>query len=137
MKKTFLSCLFMLSLSVPALAADVPAAPETVEQVQVPTARPGSKITFDQGQATLAQAQSYVYKYYSDGNTIGVPLTDIICVDGVPVTCEAPFPAFTPGVTHTIALTATNEAGESAKSVPLSFQFIVVPVAPSNLGIKP
>lgn len=106
-------------------------------QVPVTTA---NKIGWDQVAPTLAEAQGYTYKYYPDASTTGVALTSVVCSSitsptGAIIQCEAPFPAFTPG-SHVMALTASNTAGESAKSVPISFAFVIIPSAPINLRIK-
>jgi hypothetical protein len=99
-----------------------------------------SKIMWDQTAADLTTAQSLLYKHYDDAIPAGVALTPVVCTAAPPATptlfpCSAPFPAFTPGTTHTIALTAGNLAGESLKSTPLSFTFIVIPSPPQNLRI--
>ena len=99
-------------------------------------ANPGNKVAWDQPAPTLADAQGYTYKYYPDAATAGVALTPVTCSGTVsPFQCEAAFPAFTPG-SHTMAITASNTAGESVKSAPLSFMFVVIPSAPINLTIK-
>ena len=101
----------------------------------------GNKIAWDQAAPTLAIAQSYVYKYYPDAAAAGVTLAPVTCVGqaspagATTFQCEAPFPAFVPGA-HTLTLTASNEAGESVKSAPLSFTFVVIPSAPAALRIK-
>jgi len=93
-----------------------------------------SKLLFDQTAVTLVEANSYIYRYYPDAATTGVILT-VICTGTVsPFTCSAAFPAFTPG-THTLTLTAANLAGESAKSAPFTFTFVVVPGIPANIRI--
>lgn len=100
------------------------------------TAVPNSRIAWDQPNvASAAVAQSYTYKYYPDGATAGIALTGVTCTGTAPVQCSAGFPAFTPG-SHTLTLSATNAAGESPKSATLSFVFVVVPSAPSNLQIQ-
>ena len=101
-----------------------------------PPATGSSKIGWDQTAPTLAEAQGYTYKYYPDTATVGTTLISVTCVGTVsPYQCEVAFPAFTPGA-HTLTLTANNLAGESAKSSPLSFAFIVTPSSPSNVRIK-
>lgn len=101
-----------------------------------PPATGGNKIGWDQSAPTLAEAQGYIYKYYPDASPSGTTLTSVTCTgDASPFKCEVAFPAFTPG-NHTLALTAGNAAGESIKSSILSFTFIVIPGAPSNLVIK-
>jgi hypothetical protein len=92
----------------------------------------GGKIGWDQIAPDLPTAQAYTYKYYPDNAATGSNLNTVTCVltTGV-IHCQAPFPAFTPGA-HTIALTATNAAGESPKSGVFSFTFVVVPAAPGT-----
>lgn len=103
---------------------------------QNPPATGKNKIGFDQEGPSLAEVQAYTWKYYADSATTGIGLTGVTCTGPVsPYQCEAPFPAFTPGP-HTLTLTASNLAGESVKSAPLSFAFVVTPGAPTNLRIK-
>jgi hypothetical protein len=102
------------------------------------TGTPSSKLTWDQTAPDLATANSYIYKYYADGAITASPLTGVTCVTGAQAgvfTCSTSFPAFTPG-SHSITLTASNVAGESVKSSPLAFTFVVVPGAPTNLRIQ-
>jgi hypothetical protein len=101
-----------------------------------PPATGGNKLGWDQAASSLAEAQGYTYKYYPDSATTGTTLISITCVGATsPYQCEVAFPAFTPG-NHTVTLTASNLAGESVKSAPLNFTFIVTPGAPTNLKIK-
>lgn len=100
-----------------------------------------NKIAWEQQAPSLADAQAYVYKYYPDGAATGIVLTGVTCTSTTSPTgtivpqCEVAFPAFTPG-SHTLTLTASSVAGESVKSTPLSFAFVVIPSAPNNLRIK-
>lgn len=95
-----------------------------------------SKFAWTQGAPTLADAQSYEYRVYNDGAVNGSVLSGVTCTGTVsPFSCEAPIPAYTPG-NHTATLTAKNLAGESAKSDPLGFNFVVTPSKPGNFGIK-
>lgn len=100
-------------------------------------ALPTSKLGWDQPAPTLQDASAYTYKYYADGSSGGgVILLGVTCTGPAsPYSCEVAFPAFTPG-DHTLQVTASNLAGESAKSNTLSFKFIVVPAAPQTLKIK-
>ena len=98
-------------------------------------ATPNRQLAWDQTNvANAAEAQSFTYKYYPDGAAVGIALTGVTCTGTTTVTCTVPFPAFTPGQ-HTLTLTASNVAGESAKSAVFSFSFEVVPTAPSNLRL--
>lgn len=89
--------------------------------------------------ADVATVQAYTYKYYADGATTGTTLTPVTCTaDATPattITCQAPFPAFTPG-THTLQITASDAAGEGTKSAVFTFTFVVVPGAPTNIRIQ-
>jgi hypothetical protein len=101
-----------------------------------PPATGKNKIGFDQDAPSLAEVQTYTWKYYADTATTGISLTGVTCTGTVtPYQCEAPFPAFTPGP-HTLTLTTSNLAGESVKSLPLNFAFVVTPGAPTGLKIK-
>ena len=91
-------------------------------------------LAWDQTNVTATEAQAYTYTYYPDGALVGIVLTGVTCA-GTPVACSVPFPAFTPG-SHTLTLTATNIAGESPKSSPFAFVFVVVPPAPVNIRIE-
>lgn len=99
---------------------------------------PSSKFGWDQTAPTLADAQGYTYRIYADGATTGQALANVTCVTTATAgtfSCDAPIPAFTPG-NHTATLTASNIAGESAKSSPLAFTFVVTPAVPAGLRIK-
>lgn len=101
-----------------------------------PPATGKNKIGFDQDAPSLTEVQTYTWKYFADAATTGIVLVGVTCTGTVtPYQCEAPFPAFTPG-NHTLTLTTSNLAGESAKSLPLSFAFVVTPGAPIGLKIK-
>lgn len=94
------------------------------------------KLAWDQAASNLAEAQAYAYKYYADGSASGVALSGVTCSGAAsPFVCEVAFPAFTPGP-HTIAVTASNVAGESVASPVFSFTFSVVPTPPANVRIK-
>ena len=101
-----------------------------------PPATGTNKLGWDQAAPTLTEAQGYTYKYYPDTATVGTTLTPVTCTGTTsPFVCDVPFPAFTPGA-HTLTVTASNIAGESPKSLPLSFIFTVTPGIPVNVRIK-
>lgn len=100
------------------------------------TGTPSSKLVWDQAASDLATAQALSFKYYADGATTGTALAGVTCAGTAsPFVCQVNYPAFTPG-SHTLQLTATNAAGESAKSATFSFSFVVIPAAPANLRIQ-
>ena len=95
----------------------------------------GQRIAWDQDAPTLADAQGATFKYYPDGSATGVALTSVTCTGTAsPFVCSALFPPFTPG-NHSITITATNIAGESSKSSPFAFNFVVTLGAPRNVRI--
>lgn len=96
-----------------------------------------SKPTWDQpGAASLAEAQAYTFKYYVDGSTTGTTAIGVTCAGTTTITCAGTMPTGLTAGTHTIAVSATNAAGESPKSNVVSFAFVVVPSAPLNLRIQ-
>lgn len=110
----------------------------TVASAQAAT--PASRLFWDvNAPDTQTAANVYVYRYYPDASTTGIVLTGISCATTTTaglMTCNTVLPAFTAG-SHTLVMTAANEAGESLKSAPLPFVFVVVPGAPRNLRIVP
>lgn len=99
----------------------------------------GSRYTWDQGAASLAEAQSYVYKLYKDGAS-GVVVTGVTCTAPVPPSplgtfpCSAPFAAEVPGVPHSVTLTATGAGTlESPPSVAYAYVYSVQTARPLNL----
>lgn len=118
MRALMIGLLFLLSLAAPAAA-------------QVAT--PSNTVGWDQDAADLATAQAFSYRPYADGAATAVVLTGVTCTGTTsPFACKVAFPAFTPGP-HALTLTATNEAGESLKSTPFAFRFVVIPNPPRNL----
>jgi hypothetical protein len=103
------------------------------------TATGGNSLGWTQTGPDLATVSAYTYKHYDDASATGVAFTGVTCAASTTTPgafdCQAPFPAFTPG-SHSMAMTASNVAGESAKSSPLSFVFVVVPAVPTSLRIK-
>ena len=99
-------------------------------------ATPSNGLAWDQAAPDLATAQGYVYRYYPDGAATGTILTAVCSGAASPFSCRANFPAFTPG-SHTLQTTAANAAGESVKSSPFAFVFVVQPAAQTNLRIVP
>jgi hypothetical protein len=95
-----------------------------------------SKLVWDQIAPDLVTANSYIYKYYPDSSLTGTSLNPIVCTGTAsPFTCSVSYPAFTPG-NHTLTVTASNAAGESLKSIPFPFTFVVIPAAPTNIRIQ-
>lgn len=122
MRKLFLVLAACISLSIPALAQT--------------TGVPGQKFAWDQAAPDLATAQAYTYKHYDDGAATGVAFASVVCTGAVsPFACEVLIPAFTPGA-HSVLLSASNVAGESPKSSPFAFTFVVTPGTPANIHIK-
>lgn len=96
-----------------------------------------STLAWSQQAPDLATVQSYVFPAYVDGAGTGTPLTSVACSGAAsPFSCVAPLPTVATG-THTLALSAKSAAGESAKGLVLTFSFVVVPPAPTNLRIQP
>lgn len=104
-------------------------------RVSAAQATQASRLEFDQAATTLAEAQALTIRYYPDAITPGV-VAPVTCAGTTsPFVCSIAFPAFTPGP-HTITLTAANAAGESLKSTPFSFTFVVIPSPPQNLRLR-
>ena len=104
---------------------------------QLPQAGPNSNLAWDQDAPDLATAQGYAYKYYYDGTSTGSAFMTAVTCTGVAPTfqCQAKIPTTTNGA-HNIQATATNIVGESNKSNPFAFGFVVnPPSAPRNLHI--
>jgi hypothetical protein len=102
---------------------------------QNPVATASQKFGWDQDIAEGENVPALVFKYYADGSTTGVVFTGVICGGTAPtLSCTVPIPAFTPG-NHSIRISASNIAGESALSVPFDFALIVVPAAPRAIRI--
>lgn len=117
------------------IAVLILATASVVSAQQPPQGSATQKFEWDQQAPTLADAQSYTYKYYPDGSNTGVVFTGVTCSGATsPFQCNAPIPAFTPG-NHTITMTAANVAGESAKSSPFAFNFVVTPSVPTGIRI--
>jgi len=96
----------------------------------------GKKLAWDQVAPSLAEAQGYIYKFYSDGSNVANTMTSTTCTGTTaPFTCTNNFPPFTPGP-HTLTITASNSAGESAKSTVFTFTFVVVPSTPTNIRVS-
>lgn len=99
------------------------------------TATPSSKFVLDQVAPDLVTANSYTFKIYVDGSATGVGFPVTCTGTASPFTCAGSVPAFTPG-THSVTFTASNVAGESAKSAPFSFSMVIVPSAPANIRLQ-
>lgn len=100
---------------------------------------PNTRLAWDQTAPDLTTAQGFTYKFYRDGSTLGTALTAISCTASVATSpvgtfpCSVVFPSSTPGVQHSIVITASNTSGESLKSVPYTYTLIMLPAAPLNL----
>lgn len=91
---------------------------------------------WSQAAPALTDAQGYTYRYYADGSATAQVFAAVVCTGAAsPFTCAVPIPAFTPG-NHSITLTSGNVAGESAKSSPFAFDFVVTPAVPANMRIQ-
>jgi hypothetical protein len=99
---------------------------------------PASTIAWDQQAPSLTAAQGYTYTLQVDGTRQPAPTTATCSGTSAPYTCQAAFPALTPGP-HTIAVSAATVvngvAAESAFSAPLSVLMVVAPAVPANLRI--
>src|SRR5262245_61995152 len=70
--------------------------------------------------SSTAEAQGWIYKYYLDSGNggAGVPFAQVTCQNPPPsIVCSARVPLMSNGV-HRIEITASNEGGESPRSVP-------------------
>jgi hypothetical protein len=125
---------FLIAISVIMLIATSTYAQVTPPPIPTSTSK---FLAWDQDASSLIEAQGLTYKYYADSSTTGVVLPNVTCIGTAsPFQCQVAFPAFTPGV-HTLAITASNIAGESVKSIPpLNFSFVVIPGTPRNITIK-
>lgn len=104
------------------------------------TVTPTNKLVWNEQGPDLPTVQAYVFKVYADGAAAGTVAAAVVCgvrqlPDTTGFTCFLPFPAFTPG-SHTLTLTASNAAGESAQSAALAFTMLVTPVVPGGLRIQ-
>lgn len=104
------------------------------------TATPSSRFALDQAAPDLATATAYTYKAYADGAATGITIVMTCTGTASPFVCRAPIGAWNPGITagsHTVLFTASNAAGESLKSLPVTFQLVTVPATPSAPRIEP
>lgn len=93
-------------------------------------------LVFGQAAPSLSEAQRAIFKYYPDGNLVGTALVNVVCSGAVaPYTCKVLFPQFTSGA-HSLMLTASNEAGESGKSVVFNFTFVTTLASPISIHIE-
>lgn len=111
----------------------------TLAQVVAPTLKyPTAE--WDQDADTLAEAQSYVYRYYLDGATVGAAFTGVTCSGTAkPYTCRAALPVTAIGP-HTVAMTAEIVSGGvssvSVKSNVAAFDVVSDrPGAPVSVGL--
>lgn len=98
-------------------------------------ATPTNSFAIDQSAPDLTTANSYGYKVYADGAATGSVIAMKCTGTTSPFTCVAPVGAFTPGP-HSVTFTASNAAGESAKSAPLAFILVIIPSVPANPRIQ-
>lgn len=101
---------------------------------------PGQQFVWDQPAPNLVEANGYTYLHYDDNATTGVAFSGVVCVEKTPVVsnvyeCAVAIPAYTPG-THTVTVAAKNIAGESERSIPLTFTLVVVPGTPTALRVR-
>lgn len=95
-------------------------------------------VAWDQSAPDLATAQSYTYSFQIDGGT-SVDAVGVVCNGpSIPFSCQADFPASTPGV-HSMTLTASVVVSglriTSLPSAPLTYRLVVAPAAPGNMHI--
>jgi len=99
---------------------------------------PNPTAEWSQPAATLPEAQSYVYRYYLDGATIGAVFGGVSCSGTVsPWTCRAPLPV-TLGGEHTVTVTAELPTGErGGMSAPTTFtiELLGAPTTPAPVII--
>jgi hypothetical protein len=120
MKRLLLACMFVLTFAGLASAQQAGAS---------------SSLQWDIAGTDLATVNAYIYRHYDDSAVTGVVFTGVSCVGAAsPFVCTVPFPAFTPGA-HTVAVSAANVAGESPRTAPLAFTFLVIPATPTTLRI--
>lgn len=101
-----------------------------------PQATVNNRFEWDQVAPSVNEAALYVFKYYLDNGTVGVTFASVSCVGTLsPFLCSVSVPNMNQGA-HTIQLTASNTAGESPKSAPFAFAFVVQPGAPANIRIR-
>ena len=73
-------------------------------------------------------AQSYIYKYYVNGSSAGIPLNGVTCTGtATPFSCLAPF---NPTGVNNIALTASSGTYESNPSV-----LLILTAIPTGLKV--
>jgi hypothetical protein len=101
---------------------------------QNPVADPNDQIAFDQSGASLTEVQNFGYKLYIDNDLSGINII-VTCAGAGPLfQCITDLPVLPVG-THTIQLTASNFAGESAKSLPFVFDSVITPAPPASIRI--
>ena len=97
------------------------------------------RVAWDQGGATLASVQAYVYET-QDGAAAPVAITNVTCAGTAsPFQCSVRLPALTTGL-HSLAVRASvvvnGQTLSSAFSVPLSLLIVAVPAVPQNVHIQ-
>jgi len=111
----------------------------TLVFAQTQTAKPDSKLAFDEPGQSVAFAMSTTFNVYVDVGT-PVPLTGVVCVVSVApapsgTTCTANLPSMGAGA-HSLTLTQLSNGAESLKSI--AFPLTYVPVGiPQNPRLVP
>jgi hypothetical protein len=106
----------------------------TLVYAQNPVADGNDQLGFDQSGASLTEVQNYGYKMYIDNDVGGINITVTCAGTGPLFQCITDLPVLPVG-THTIQLTASNFAGESAKSLPFVFDSVITPAPPVSMRI--
>lgn len=93
-----------------------------------------TKFVWSEAAPTLADSNSYQYKIYIDTSTVGIPISATCIGTASPFNCQAPIPSGFPIGNRNVAMTATFNGAESAKSV--SIPLSLTPATPVNFGVQ-